>query len=59
MADESMTEEEANEQRIPWVCPGCYAVGGEPCAPFCIDAEIAWKREQAELYETDDRYPED
>lgn len=25
----------------PYVCPGCYAVGDEPCAPGCIDAEIA------------------
>lgn len=24
----------------PYVCPGCYAVGGEPCAPGCIDAEL-------------------
>jgi hypothetical protein len=24
----------------PYVCPGCYAVGGEPCAPGCIDASI-------------------
>lgn len=26
---------------MPYVCPGCHAVGGEPCAPGCIDAEIA------------------
>jgi hypothetical protein len=25
----------------PHVCPGCYAIGEEPCAPGCIDAEIA------------------
>jgi hypothetical protein len=24
----------------PYVCPGCYTVGGGPCAPGCIDAEI-------------------
>lgn len=27
------------------VCPGCHAVGGERCAPGCIDAEIARARE--------------
>lgn len=29
----------------PYVCPGCYAVGGERCAPDCIDAAIARERE--------------
>lgn len=24
----------------PYVCPGCYAVAPERCAPGCIDAEI-------------------
>lgn len=24
----------------PYVCPGCYSVGGEPCAPGCIDDEM-------------------
>ena len=24
----------------PYVCPGCHAVGGERCAPDCIDAAI-------------------
>lgn len=24
----------------PPVCPGCYAVGEQPCAPGCIDEEI-------------------
>lgn len=28
------------EEDAPYVCPGCYAVGGERCAPGCIDAEI-------------------
>lgn len=28
------------DREAPFVCPGCYAVGGEPCAPYCIDAEI-------------------
>lgn len=32
----------------PYVCPGCYAVGGEPCAPYCIDAAI--ERDMEEEY---------
>jgi hypothetical protein len=31
------------EPEQPYVCPGCYAVGGEPCAPDCSDA--GWDRE--------------
>lgn len=27
--------------QAPYVCPGCYTVGGGPCAPGCIDDEIA------------------
>lgn len=39
----------------PYVCPGCHAVGGERCAPGCIDAEIAAKDEWAyENEATDD-----
>lgn len=33
----------------PYVCPGCHAVGGERCAPDCIDAEI--EAEQRERYD--------
>jgi hypothetical protein len=33
----------------PYVCPGCYAVGEEPCARGCIDAEIAADRERRYL----------
>lgn len=29
----------------PYVCPGCHAVGEEPCAPGCIDAEIEAERD--------------
>jgi hypothetical protein len=36
-----------NEEDAPYVCPGCYAVGGEPCAPGCIDDEIRQERERA------------
>lgn len=24
----------------PYVCPGCFAVGGEACAAYCVDAAI-------------------
>lgn len=34
----------------PYVCPGCYAVGDERCAPGCIDAEIEREREERQLY---------
>ncbi len=37
---EVMRRDLAHEQ-APHVCPGCHAVGEEPCAPGCIDAEIA------------------
>jgi hypothetical protein len=38
-----MTTEDLDpsEDPGPFVCPGCYAVGEEPCLPGCIDAEIA------------------
>lgn len=32
----------------PYVCPGCHAVGGERCAPDCIDAQIEREREASE-----------
>lgn len=28
------------EEAAPFVCPGCYAVAGQACAPGCIDAEL-------------------
>lgn len=34
------------EECPPIVCPGCYAVGPERCAPDCIDAEMARDREE-------------
>jgi hypothetical protein len=37
--------------QAPYVCPGCHAVGGEPCAPGCIDAELARERREREDYE--------
>jgi hypothetical protein len=31
----------------PYVCPGCHAVGEEPCLPGCIDDEIETERRDA------------
>lgn len=28
----------------PYVCPGCHTVGGGPCLPGCVDAEIEEER---------------
>lgn len=40
----------------PFVCPGCYAVGGEPCAGYCPDAAIERDREERDRLE-DEWYP--
>lgn len=43
----------------PYVCPGCFAVGEERCAPGCIDDELRNEREHAiESGDYDDRYDE-
>ncbi len=34
----------AYEILSPFVCPGCHAVGEEPCHPGCIDDEIRNER---------------
>lgn len=33
------------DEEMPYVCSGCHAVGGEPCLPGCIDAELEAERE--------------
>jgi hypothetical protein len=38
----------------PHVCPGCYAVGDEPCAFDCIDAE-----RKCDDWDPDDDYEAD
>lgn len=40
----SSTEDDGADE-APYVCPGCYTVGGEPCASGCIDAKIEADRE--------------
>lgn len=47
-------DDAAEEDDAPYVCPGCYAVGGERCAPGCIDDEIA--REAENELEMQDRW---
>jgi hypothetical protein len=42
-----VTQPELLEEDAPYVCPGCYAVGGERCAPWCIDAAIEEERREA------------
>lgn len=43
----------------PYVCPGCHAIGGEPCLPGCIDAEIEAEREDAFNRGDYDRFDDD
>ncbi len=44
----------------PYVCPGCYAVGPEDCAPGCIDDEMRRDREEEYLDgPRDDEEPQD
>lgn len=40
-----MTNDEEFDEVAPYVCPGCYAVSRERCAPGCIDAAIAADQE--------------
>jgi hypothetical protein len=46
-------EEQTRHECAPYVCPGCHAVGGERCAPGCIDDEMRNERER-EYEELDD-----
>jgi hypothetical protein len=41
IASEEWSPDPVPPEDGPYVCPGCYAVGDEPCAPGCIDAEMA------------------
>jgi hypothetical protein len=33
----------------PYVCPGCYAIGGEAHASWCIDAEMEREDDAREM----------
>lgn len=38
----------------PYVCPGCFAIGAEPHAGFCLDAIVERTPEQPDEFEPDD-----
>jgi hypothetical protein len=46
-AETARSHDEAREDEAPFVCAGCHAVGGERCAPGCIDAEIEAEHREA------------
>src|SRR5262245_29864148 len=48
--DGSEAPEASLDDERPYVCPGCHAVGGERCAPDCIDAAIEAAREDDERH---------
>jgi Fe-S-cluster-containing hydrogenase component 2 len=54
MESSHITRTDEDDSTAPYVCPGCYAVGGERCAPGCIDAAMARDREY--LPNEDDDY---
>ncbi|MFA7295657.1 MAG: hypothetical protein WC211_00555 [Dehalococcoidia bacterium] len=56
LCDACKGDDESAQESAPYVCPGCHAVGGERCAPDCIDAAIA---EGAERSEHDDYEPDE
>lgn len=51
---ELVPDEEDFIDDAPHVCPGCHAVGEEPCAPGCIDAEIAADRSELDAFDDED-----
>ncbi len=38
-----------DHESAPYICPGCYAIGGEQCAGYCPDAAIERRREEDDL----------
>lgn len=46
--------DETPDEEAPIVCPGCHSVGDEPCAPGCIDDEMAREREESTYGDVDD-----
>ncbi len=43
-----------DEERRPYVCPGCQAFGGEKHAPSCIDGAIEREQEARDFEDDDD-----
>jgi hypothetical protein len=41
---------EPDDDEGPYVCPGCYAVGGERCADYCVDARMRRELEDEDSY---------
>jgi hypothetical protein len=57
LAREALAAREREE--APHVCPGCLAIGEEPCAPGCVDAEMeAEARAHVEGERVEDADPE-
>jgi len=55
---EAVRELAACDLEAPFVCPGCYAVGGQACASDCIDAALERQREeQCKRDEAESRCP--
>ncbi len=50
----TLPEDELAWENAPYVCPGCYAVGEEDCAPDCVDAALEAERQgRYDHYEND------
>jgi hypothetical protein len=45
----------------PYVCPGCHAINGEPCAAWCPDRAIEEdaERRRDEIYDDDEETDDD
>lgn len=48
LAEEERRAQQEEDER-PYVCPGCHAVCGERCAPWCPDAAMDREREEREM----------
>jgi hypothetical protein len=44
------TVQPGDEPDMPYVCPGCHAVGGDACSSWCPDAAVEAERLECELY---------
>jgi hypothetical protein len=50
---ENIADRHAEESR-PYVCGGCYAIGSERHAPWCIEGEIERRQEEREWSDHED-----